>query len=289
MAIIRLNTCHGRPGHLVTAANSALHGDAWSTISGHVAYDERPDAWWPCVRVGSRASGVSTIARTTGTRSALSVSVYVWVPSGSSVALSVGGTSAEHPAVAWSADGGVRTGGVSEGSSLASELRDRIVRVEVSASNGTATYRFNYANALVSAPDHEVTRPYSGTLSTVRLQAAAGARAWVDSFRVGEGEWLGSGIIGWGSVPGYTASGPWVARAQQDLMDAGYPLPQWGADGFYGEEASLAIQALQADYGLEVDGILGPESRAYLDRILNESRYPTRTDRAGWGIPLHAT
>jgi hypothetical protein len=266
-----------------------MHGDAWSTIAGHVAYDGRPDHGWPSLRVGSRVSGTSTVARTTGTRSALSASVYVWVPEGSSVTLSVGGTSAGHPAVEWLADGGLVIGGVSASASLASELRARLVRVEVSASSGTATYRFNYTNPLVSAPEREVSRSYSGTLSTVRVLASAGSQVWTEWFRVGEGETLGSGIIGPSSVPGYTASGPWVVRAQQDLMDAGYPLPEFGADGFYGGEMSTAIQALQSDYGLGVDGILGPESRARLDDKLNADRYPTRTGRAGWGMPVSAT
>ncbi|WDZ91131.1 peptidoglycan-binding domain-containing protein [Nocardiopsis sp. HUAS JQ3] len=290
MAIIRQNTCHGRGGHLVTVANSDAHGDPWSTVAGHVAYDVRPgSAGWPCLRLGSPVSSTSSsVTRSTGTRDALSVAVYVWVPTGAAVTLSVGGTSAGHPSAVWSTSGGLTLGGATVSSAVASATRDRLVRVEVSASAGTATYRITYVNPLVTAPDYEASVAYTGTLTTVRALAAAGSRAWVDTLRVGEGEWLGSGIIGPASTPGYTASGPWVVLAQEDLMAAGYELPQWGADGFYGAEMSTAVQALQTGHGLVVDGIMGPSARAALDQELNAARYPTAVGPVGWGVPLAA-
>ena len=42
-----------------------------------------------------------------------------------------------------------------------------------------------------------------------------------------------------------------------------------------------AIQRLQADHGLEVDGVLGPSARAALDHRFNQTRYSTATGPTG--------
>lgn len=286
MATIRVNSAQGEPGHLVTTANSDQHGDAWSTVAGHVAYDHRPDTGWPSLRIGSPVAPASSVARTTGTQTALSASVYLWVPSGANVTVNVGGTSATHPSVVFTAAGGLTLGGAAVSAAVASACRDRLVRVEVSATGGTATYRLNYANPTLSTPDHTATASYSGTLSTVRILAAASSRAWLSALRVGQGEWAGAGIIGPAAQPAYTSQGLWVQLAQQDLMAAGYPLPQWQDDGFYGQEMSDALQQFQADHGLDVDGLLGPEARATLSQVLNPGRYPTAVGPVGWGVPI---
>lgn len=61
-------------------------------------------------------------------------------------------------------------------------------------------------------------------------------------------------------------SGGQVSVYQQQLLDLGYELPLWGADGDYGAEAAAATAELQTDYGLTpVDGIAGPETRSTVE------------------------
>lgn len=51
------------------------------------------------------------------------------------------------------------------------------------------------------------------------------------------------------------ATGPAVVRLQEALMLAGYELPEWGADGTYGSETTMAVTAYQQDMGLEATGV----------------------------------
>ena len=48
-----------------------------------------------------------------------------------------------------------------------------------------------------------------------------------------------------------------VRQLQQRLMELGYALPKYGADGDYGSETVTAVKTFQADRGLTVDGIAG--------------------------------
>lgn len=54
--------------------------------------------------------------------------------------------------------------------------------------------------------------------------------------------------------------GPTVKYAQQLLLDRGYRLPKYGADGDYGSETVAAVKAFQKDWGLKQDGIIGPKT-----------------------------
>ena len=56
-----------------------------------------------------------------------------------------------------------------------------------------------------------------------------------------------------------------VRELQQKLLDRGYRLPKYGADGDYGSETQAAVKAFQKDWGLKVDGIAGPETQKMLD------------------------
>lgn len=59
--------------------------------------------------------------------------------------------------------------------------------------------------------------------------------------------------------------GPVVGKLQQALLEAGYDLPQFGADGDFGAETESAVRAFQQDSGLDVDGIVGPDTIRSLD------------------------
>lgn len=61
-------------------------------------------------------------------------------------------------------------------------------------------------------------------------------------------------------------SGRGVQAIQQALYDLGYPLPNFGADGEFGNETKAAVEAFQRDHPpLVVDGKVGRETMAALD------------------------
>jgi peptidoglycan hydrolase-like protein with peptidoglycan-binding domain len=61
------------------------------------------------------------------------------------------------------------------------------------------------------------------------------------------------------------ASGEAVTRIQQALMDLGYAMPRFGADGQFGGETTQAVVAYQRDHDLGPDGIVGPNTLGSLD------------------------
>jgi hypothetical protein len=59
-----------------------------------------------------------------------------------------------------------------------------------------------------------------------------------------------------------------VRKVQQALIDAGFPLPKFGADSNYGTETEDAVKAFQRAVGLEdaeIDGIVGEITLSRLD------------------------
>ena len=55
-----------------------------------------------------------------------------------------------------------------------------------------------------------------------------------------------------------------VRRLQQRLIELGYALPKYGADGEYGSETATAVKAFQRDRNLTADGIAGEATLAAL-------------------------
>ena len=47
-------------------------------------------------------------------------------------------------------------------------------------------------------------------------------------------------------------------------MDLGYDLPEYDADGFFGDETTEAVEEFQADYHLTVDGYVGDQTKEAL-------------------------
>jgi hypothetical protein len=73
------------------------------------------------------------------------------------------------------------------------------------------------------------------------------------------------------------ASGKPVKLIQQKLMELGYDLPEYGADGSFGEETDVAIRKFQADNGLVQDGIVGINTIAKLAPELATPGQPPAT------------
>ena len=59
--------------------------------------------------------------------------------------------------------------------------------------------------------------------------------------------------------------GAYVTLAQTELINRGYDLGSWGADGKFGAATEKAVRQFQQDWGLSVDGIIGPKTWAMLD------------------------
>lgn len=60
-------------------------------------------------------------------------------------------------------------------------------------------------------------------------------------------------------------SGPYVTLAQTELIQRGYDLGSYGADGKFGAKTEAAVKAFQRDWGLTEDGIIGPKTWAMLE------------------------
>jgi hypothetical protein len=61
------------------------------------------------------------------------------------------------------------------------------------------------------------------------------------------------------------ASGEYVTLAQTKLIQRGYDLAPYGADGKFGAKTETAVKAFQKDRGLTIDGIIGRMTWAALE------------------------
>lgn len=61
------------------------------------------------------------------------------------------------------------------------------------------------------------------------------------------------------------SKGECVILAQTELIKRGYDLGTYGADGSFGQITDAAVRKFQADWGLQVDGIIGRKTWAYLN------------------------
>ena len=62
--------------------------------------------------------------------------------------------------------------------------------------------------------------------------------------------------------------GSYVTLAQTELMQKGYDLGKWGADGKFGAQTEKAVKQFQKDNGLIADGVIGKKT---WDALLNAS------------------
>lgn len=59
-----------------------------------------------------------------------------------------------------------------------------------------------------------------------------------------------------------------VRQLQRDLLQLGYSLPRFGADGHFGVETEAAVRQFQRDQKLTVDGIAGPQTLGRIEALL---------------------
>jgi len=58
-----------------------------------------------------------------------------------------------------------------------------------------------------------------------------------------------------------------VQKIQQALIEAGFPLPGYGADSDFGRETEAAVRSYQSAHGLEANGIIGTTTMESLDAL----------------------
>lgn len=69
------------------------------------------------------------------------------------------------------------------------------------------------------------------------------------------------------------SKGEYVTKLQTMLIQRGYDLSPYGADGSFGAKTEAAVRAFQWDAGLTVDGICGPKTWAALESQEGTERY----------------
>lgn len=71
-------------------------------------------------------------------------------------------------------------------------------------------------------------------------------------------------------VISYGMEGKDVKTMQEMLIQLGYDLGKWGADGDFGDCTELALKQFQSDAKLDVDGMCGPETIKALNAALDK-------------------
>ena len=63
-----------------------------------------------------------------------------------------------------------------------------------------------------------------------------------------------------------------VTELQNTLLRLKYQLPKYGADGDFGAETETAVKKFQTDNDLDVDGIVGKQTFAAIDKLTEETK-----------------
>ena len=80
------------------------------------------------------------------------------------------------------------------------------------------------------------------------------------------------------SADGHQSNNMTVRQMQQDLVDAGYSLDEYGVDGKFGDETEAALMKFQEDHGLPPTGIADQATLEKLSEV-SLSREPERAER----------
>ena len=64
------------------------------------------------------------------------------------------------------------------------------------------------------------------------------------------------------------SKGQAVLELQTMLLELGYDLGSWGADGDFGKATEAAVKAFQSDHRLTADGVAGPATFAVLEKAV---------------------
>lgn len=129
------------------------------------------------------------------------------------------------------------------------------VKTKVSARKWTHWYRLPFIDYGEGVSSGAGTASGSGTATSGNTSADTPETSYV----------LGSRLLKKGS------KGTDVRDMQELLLQLGYALPRYGADGEYGSETESAVKAFQKAEGLEEDGKYGDKTHAALmDAVAND-------------------
>lgn len=141
-----------------------------------------------------------------------------------------------------------------------------------------------------SGKSMEHTGLYLGDGSTCECQKG------VQFFQTMSSKWthyaIPAGLYDGGDIPVPTPSkptirkgdaGPYVTLAQTELMQRGYDLGSYGADGKFGSATEKAVKLFQRDWDLTVDGVIGPKTWQMLDSTPVKVTYKVTVP----GLSLH--
>lgn len=70
------------------------------------------------------------------------------------------------------------------------------------------------------------------------------------------------------------SSGTAVSLIQQALVDAGFALPRYGVDGFFGNETRQALMDFQRASSIVADGVVGPATMSALNALFSPGASP---------------
>ena len=73
------------------------------------------------------------------------------------------------------------------------------------------------------------------------------------------------------------SKGSYVTLLQTELLNRGYKLPIYGADGNFGTETVVAVKQFQTDNGLTADGVVGRATWAKLEESTEKQKLYTVT------------
>jgi len=77
--------------------------------------------------------------------------------------------------------------------------------------------------------------------------------------------------------------GTGVKEIQEDLIELGYSVGKYGADGSYGPSTKSAILKFQKDNKLSIDGIAGTNTRAKIEELLEKAKKKSYYNRGDKG------
>ena len=120
---------------------------------------------------------------------------------------------------------------------------------------------------------------------------AKGAQYGVIESKVTESRWKAWGELKMIEYDGQAEEPPWeeddvdkptirrgskgsaVKEMQELLLQKGYDLGKWGADGDFGQATEAAVKQFQKDWGLKQDGIVGPATWEKLMEVPERTTY----------------
>ncbi|HQT82718.1 MAG TPA: peptidoglycan-binding domain-containing protein, partial [Candidatus Paceibacterota bacterium] len=120
-----------------------------------------------------------------------------------------------------------------------------------SSSNSNSGGGGGGGGAIAIVPNNTVTTP---TTTTTPAPATAA-----------QGQVLGAAVYNFAKNLGVGSRGADVTALQQYLLDNGFSIPA-GATGYYGAQTRAAVIAFQKAHGIEQAGVVGPQTRAELNK-----------------------